>query len=105
VLTDPLLGDYPPMIQALLEAYDWLEVEVTCGDCITGRCHWGGQASRDSIKAVQEGREYHELCGCDRHAASVTARAVHVALQPLRDKIKAYQAEKAAELAAKEAGT
>lgn len=55
---------------ALLAAY----FDVTCGDCESGRCHWGGQASRDSIAAAQAGREYHERCGCERHEVSVRWR-------------------------------
>jgi hypothetical protein len=46
----------------------------TCGDCIEGRCHWGGESSRRSIAAVKRGEEYGERCGCARHQASVLAR-------------------------------
>jgi hypothetical protein len=50
----------------------------TCGDCLTGRCHWGGEESRRSEAAVDEGREYHHptfgACGCSRHGTSVVAR-------------------------------
>lgn len=54
----------------LLDAY----FDVTCGDCKSGRCHWGGQASADSIAAAEDGREYHERCGCARHEVSVRWR-------------------------------
>lgn len=50
-----------------------------CGDCIEGRCHWGGERSRQSIAAVKDGREYVDpqfgRCGCSHHRASATARA------------------------------
>jgi hypothetical protein len=35
----------------------------TCGDCIDGRCHFGG-----------DGPAPGDRCGCDRHDASVQAR-------------------------------
>ncbi|MEV6607439.1 hypothetical protein [Kutzneria sp. NPDC051319] len=38
----------------------------TCGDCIEGRCHFGG-----------DGPWPGEECGCDRHDASVRAREHH----------------------------
>lgn len=38
-------------------------VEETCGDCVEGRCHWGGD---DPLPG--------EECGCERHDASVKAR-------------------------------
>lgn len=44
-----------------------------CGDCISGRCHWGGERSRLSEEAVERG-EVGEDCGCERHAVSVSAR-------------------------------
>lgn len=51
----------------------------TCGDCVEGRCHWGGDASRASIEAARAGVEYEDprfgRCGCARHTTSVTARA------------------------------
>lgn len=50
----------------------------TCGDCLTGRCHWGGDLSRRSEEAVDEGREFEHptfgVCGCARHGTSVIAR-------------------------------
>jgi hypothetical protein len=50
----------------------------TCGDCIEGRCHWGGDRSRQSTAAAAEGREYEDptfgRCGCARHSTSVVAR-------------------------------
>lgn len=50
----------------------------TCGDCLEGRCHWGGERSRTSIAAVAAGEEYEDpqfgRCGCSRHATSVVAR-------------------------------
>lgn len=50
-----------------------------CGDCVEGRCHWGGDRSRESIAAVKDGREYvdpvYGACGCARHRASVASRA------------------------------
>lgn len=49
-----------------------------CGDCIEGRCHWGGEQSRRSVAAVRQGRDYQHptfgRCGCARHDASVAAR-------------------------------
>lgn len=58
--------------ELLLDRY----FDVTCGDCIEGRCHWGGEESRESEAAASEGREYREQCGCDRHAVSVRWRDV-----------------------------
>jgi len=50
----------------------------TCGDCVEGRCHWGGETSRRSIAAARAGEEFEDAtfgrCGCSRHAASVLAR-------------------------------
>lgn len=50
----------------------------TCGDCIEGCCHWGGERSRQSIAAVAVGQEYEDptfgRCGCASHTSSVTAR-------------------------------
>lgn len=37
--------------------------DETCGDCVEGRCHWGGD---DPLPG--------EECGCERHDASVKAR-------------------------------
>ncbi len=78
VLDDPELGGYERQRAALRAALQWLEVEVTCGGCIEGRCHWGGDRLRESIAAVKTGREYVDAvygrCGCARHEASVAAR-------------------------------
>lgn len=50
----------------------------TCGDCIEGRCHWGGEKSRRSIELAAAGEEFEDptfgRCGCARHATSVLAR-------------------------------
>ncbi len=50
----------------------------TCGDCVEGRCHWGGETSRRSIAEAKAGREFdhptYGTCGCARHRASVVAR-------------------------------
>jgi hypothetical protein len=52
--------------------------EDTCGDCVEGRCHWGGEQSRQSIEAVKAGGELEDAesgkCGCARHTTSVLAR-------------------------------
>lgn len=74
VLTDPELPTYQPLRTALLDALKYLEMDVTCGDCIEGRCHWGGQQSAESTADAAAGREHREECGCDRHEASVAAR-------------------------------
>jgi hypothetical protein len=78
VIEDPELTDYQPRRAALLDALNWLEIMATCGDCIEGRCHWGGEKSRASIAAAEAGREYVEpgvgQCGCGRHEISVQAR-------------------------------
>jgi hypothetical protein len=81
VLTDPRLGSYQPGRAALLDAVGWLELEVTCGDCVEGRCHWGGAQSAESIADAAAGREHREVCGCDRHEASVQARERAAALR------------------------
>jgi hypothetical protein len=73
----------------------------TCGDCIEGRCHWGGEKSRESIAAVERGEEYEDptfgRCGCARHATSVLAR-------PYRRDGDTPQASALAWRAAKESG-
>ena len=73
----------------------------TCGDCIEGRCHWGGETSRRSIVETRNGREFVHptfgVCGCARHAASVLAR-------PFRSAHDSTQATALAWRAAKEAG-
>lgn len=78
VIEDPESRDYLPRRKALMEALDWLEMDATCGDCIEGRCHWGGEKSRASIAEAEAGREYYEpgvgRCGCGRHEISVQAR-------------------------------
>lgn len=49
-----------------------------CGDCVEGRCHWGGERSLASIAEAEAGREYVDPtygdCGCSHHAASVEHR-------------------------------
>lgn len=61
---------------------DWATTayfEDTCGDCITGRCHWGGETSRRSTEQAKAGEDYEDptygRCGCARHTTSVLARA------------------------------
>lgn len=39
------------------------DADETCGDCVEGRCHFGGA---DPLPG--------EECGCERHDASVKAR-------------------------------
>lgn len=39
------------------------DFDETCGDCVEGRCHFGGA---DPLPG--------EECGCERHDASVKAR-------------------------------
>jgi hypothetical protein len=67
----------------------------TCGDCIEGRCHWGGEESRQSIEAVRRGEEYPERCGCDRHETSVAARPYDRAHDTSRGTALAWRAAKA----------
>ena len=85
VIEDPLLSDYQPRRAALLDALNWLEIEATCGDCIEGRCHWGGERSRASIALAEKGVEYVDPecgpCGCARHGISVQARHRRARLQ------------------------
>lgn len=87
VLLDPELGTYEPRRKALRDALDWLEMEITCGDCREGRCHFGGERSRQSIAAVKAGEEYEDpefgACGCARHEASVEARARRIRLDKI----------------------
>lgn len=40
---------------------------ATCGDCQTGRCHWGSEDYR------RRAFELGERCGCARHRDSVKA--------------------------------
>lgn len=81
VVEDRHVGNYEPHRSALAEALDWLEMEVTCGDCIEGRCHWGGEESRMAMLAAAEGGDYRDefgaACGCDRHGISVETRRSH----------------------------
>lgn len=78
VLEDLDLGAYEPYRQSLLDALNWLELESTCGDCVEGRCHYGGARSDASIAAARAGEEYDDPefgpCGCARHEVSVDAR-------------------------------
>jgi len=87
VLEAPELGTWEPRNTALLRALEWLESDITCGDCVEGRCHWGGEKSRASIAAAEAGEEYYlpgwGTCGCARHEASVQARQRHVRLRAL----------------------
>lgn len=73
VLLDSQLTGYQPHRDVLLHALSVLETESTCGDCVEGRCHWGGKRSRESIAAAKQGRDVGG-CGCARHEASVEAR-------------------------------
>jgi hypothetical protein len=50
-----------------------LDDDGLCGDCISGRCHWGGERSRLNEATVQRGGS-GEHCGCARHAVSAAAR-------------------------------
>ena len=56
-------------------------IDDTCGDCIEGRCHWGGEMSRRSTEAVKAGGDFEDAnygrCGCARHETSVLARPFH----------------------------
>lgn len=78
VIEDPE-ASHEPQRAALLEALSWLEMETTCGDCVEGRCHWGGERSAEGIAAAKAGRDHvdphYGACGCARHAASVDVRA------------------------------
>ncbi len=50
----------------------------TCGDCVEGRCHWGGATSQHSIELAKADKDYEDpvfgRCGCSRHSNSVAAR-------------------------------
>lgn len=77
VIEDPELSDYQPRRAALLDALKWLELEATCGDCVVGECHWGGERRGLARAAAKEGSEYileYGSCGCARHEVSVQAR-------------------------------
>lgn len=54
------------------------DLDSTCGDCIEGRCHWGGERSRTSIAMAEAGQDYvdpvYGKCGCALHEASVQVR-------------------------------
>lgn len=58
VLEHSELGAYEPKREALLEALNWLEINITCGDCIGGRCHWGGQVSEAGRAAVAASEDF-----------------------------------------------
>ncbi|WP_436493413.1 hypothetical protein [Actinokineospora sp. HUAS TT18] len=62
---------------AAVEGSQPVQVAPTCGDCVEGRCHWGGAESDESTAAAAAGHDYVSPsgpCGCDRHEASVRAR-------------------------------
>ena len=85
VIEDPESGGHPPRRAALLEALSWLERDATCGDCVQGRCHWGGEQSRAAAAAAAAGDDYVDpdfgRCGCERHGISVQARLRRTRLQ------------------------
>lgn len=64
LLEDPALY-YPKQRAVIVEAIGWLEMDVTCGDCIEGRCHGAPQ----------------EECGCRHHEASVEAAVRRAAIK------------------------
>jgi len=52
-----------------------IDVMDTCGDCCTGRCHWGGELSRRGVAAVEaDALADPRPCGCDRHKVSYRYR-------------------------------
>lgn len=59
-------------------AADLDDADEICGDCVEGRCHWGGDRSQASVAAADAGADYvhprYGRCGCARHAASVAVR-------------------------------
>lgn len=77
VLLNPELT-HEPQRTALMDALGWLEMEITCGDCVEGRCHFGGETSQRSIAAAQAGVEFRDptfgRCGCARHEDSIEKR-------------------------------
>ena len=60
--------------KAYVAALEALELEVTCGDCETGRCHWGGEQSRAEVALVEADPAHDRACGCRKHAASYASR-------------------------------
>lgn len=63
VLDHPETTPYEPQRAALADAMRRLTYDAACGDCVEGRCHWGGDAD-----------PAHGECGCRRHAFSVEVR-------------------------------
>lgn len=70
---------WPELTDAEGDAFHEM-LDDTCGDCITGRCHWGGDGSLASEAAVKADPSavvtgpHGERCGCARHNTSVLAR-------------------------------
>lgn len=70
----------------------------TCGDCLEGRCHWGGERS---VRAERQARHSHEFadpeygtCGCARHHSSVLARPYRKAVDAAKEAALAWRAAK-----------
>lgn len=53
---------------------EFVDVDETCGDCVEGRCHWGGERSRASVAAVAADPTSDRPCGCARHEVSYRYR-------------------------------
>lgn len=68
----------------------------TCGDCLEGRCHWGGEMSVRAEREVRHGHEFVDpewgACGCARHTASMVARRYQ--LDTSKDTALAWRAAK-----------
>jgi hypothetical protein len=68
----------------------------TCGDCVDGRCHWGGATSAQSAELARDGVDYEHpaigSCGCARHTNSVAARAF--SRDTFEETVLAWQAAK-----------
>lgn len=64
----------PETVAEIMAVVDSFELRVTCGDCIEGRCHWGGEQSRAGIAAVAADPEHDRPCGCRLHATSYAYR-------------------------------
>jgi hypothetical protein len=70
-------GSWTP---TLLKAFAYVGIDATCGDCESGRCHWGGAQSACNVAAVEANPDFDDPCGCARHEVSVDYRRLRAQL-------------------------
>jgi hypothetical protein len=65
---------------AASDPVDVVDVTDTCGDCVEGRCHWGGEKSRAGVAAVAADPKSDWPCGRARHEVSYRYRTQQLAI-------------------------